>query len=549
MVPLMTERSASPPRVWLGWLQRHWGLITVVIVLVLIAAVRIRLRDLPLERDEGEHAYAGQLLLQGIPPYKLAYNMKFPGIYAAHALMMAVFGQSPAGIHLGLTCVTTFTALLVYWFGRRHLDELAGVVAATTCAVLSACPSLLGLASHATHFAALFATAGFCLLWPAPLARSRWRLFTGGLLFGLAVLMKQHAAILSLWMLGMMVAAGIRQRTVWSRMAGATAAYGLGVVVPFGVVCLLLWRAGVFESFWFWTFSYARQYVAVTRLEDVPVAFQFGVAGATARCTVLWLTAAAGLVLLWFDRRARALGPGLTGLCVASFLTTCPGFYFRAHYFLMMVPVISMLAGCAVSSAQQLLRSKEKTVSFDTWPVLTYGLFVVVGVWQNANIWFAPSPLVACRRMYGSHPFQEAETVAAFIRDRTAATDRVAVLGSEPEIYFLSRRHSATGYIFTFALMEPQPYARRMQEEMIREIESAEPRFIVHATSNSSWWATVQSEKLLANWWTEYRTNYTMVGAVELVSPEKTRYLWGEETRDYVVTPGTALLVYQRRSD
>ena len=46
----------------------------------------------------------------------------------------------------------------------------------------------------------------------------------------------------------------------------------------------------------------------------------------------------------------------------------------------------------------------------------------------------------------------------------------MAVLGSEPEIYFLARRHSATGYIYTYGLMEAQPFARRMQDEMIREI-------------------------------------------------------------------------------
>ena len=50
-----------------------------VIVFDLVIAIRIRLLGIPLERDEGEYAYAGQLMLQGIPPYKLAYNMKFPG--------------------------------------------------------------------------------------------------------------------------------------------------------------------------------------------------------------------------------------------------------------------------------------------------------------------------------------------------------------------------------------------------------------------------------------------------------------------------------------
>ena len=103
-----------------------------VAVLVLVAAVRLRLSNFPLERDEGEYAYAGQLLLQGIPPYQLAYNMKFPGTYAAYAVMMAVFGETPAGIHFGVLCVTTLTAWMLYRFGRRLFDEATGAVAATT---------------------------------------------------------------------------------------------------------------------------------------------------------------------------------------------------------------------------------------------------------------------------------------------------------------------------------------------------------------------------------------------------------------------------------
>ena len=69
-----------------------WALATIVFTLVV--AIRIRLLGIPLERDEGEYAYAGQLILQGIPPYKLAYNMKFPGTYAAYAVIMSIFGQT-----------------------------------------------------------------------------------------------------------------------------------------------------------------------------------------------------------------------------------------------------------------------------------------------------------------------------------------------------------------------------------------------------------------------------------------------------------------------
>jgi len=68
-----------------GVLEAKWIFLAVIIP-VLVIAIRVRLLGIPLERDEGEYAYAGQLMLQGIPPYKLAYNMKFPGTYAKPTL-------------------------------------------------------------------------------------------------------------------------------------------------------------------------------------------------------------------------------------------------------------------------------------------------------------------------------------------------------------------------------------------------------------------------------------------------------------------------------
>ena len=88
-----------------------------VIVFGFVLAIRIRLLGIPLERDEGEYAYAGQLMLQGIPPYKLAYNMKFPGTYAAYAAIMSIFGQTIFAIHLGLLLVNAITIALDFLTG------------------------------------------------------------------------------------------------------------------------------------------------------------------------------------------------------------------------------------------------------------------------------------------------------------------------------------------------------------------------------------------------------------------------------------------------
>ena len=137
-------------------------------MLALFAALRLRMRGFPLERDEGEYAYAGQLILQGIPPYQLEYNMKWPGTYAAYAMAMAIFGQSASGIRIGLVLVTTASALLVYFLARRLFGRAAGVAAAATQALLSISVAALGVYAHAAHFVVLPAVAGFLLLTPHP---------------------------------------------------------------------------------------------------------------------------------------------------------------------------------------------------------------------------------------------------------------------------------------------------------------------------------------------------------------------------------------------
>src|SRR5712675_149682 len=128
-----------------------WCLLA-VIVFGLVLVIRIRLLEIPLERDEGEYAYAGQLMLQGVPPYKLAYNMKLPGTYAAYALILAAFGQSAAAIHLGLAIVNAISIALMFMVARKLLDDAGAVTAAAVFALMSLSPSVLGLAAHATHF-------------------------------------------------------------------------------------------------------------------------------------------------------------------------------------------------------------------------------------------------------------------------------------------------------------------------------------------------------------------------------------------------------------
>jgi hypothetical protein len=543
----MTESSATATPARSRYFNKHWTWWFMVAVLVLMAVVRLGLLNFPLERDEGEYAYAGQLMLQGIPPYDLAYNMKFPGTYAMYALIMYLFGETPAGIHFGVTIITTLTALMLYWLGKRMLDPTAGMVAATSYAVLAANTALFGLAGHATHFAAFFATAGLCLMWKAR-QTARWQpAGAAGLMCGMATLMKQHAAIIGMWAFGVFVWDNFfKKKAVGTRSLWIPAAFGIGAALPLGLCCLTLWCAGVFSQFWFWTVDYARQYVSIVSISDIGSQFWWSIRSMASEDFLLWLPCLAGFGMIWFDKRLRQTRSWLLGFSLASILTTVPGFYFRTHYFLLTLPALGLLAGCAVSGACELWRRKAGATRFGQWPAGVYALLLVFTVIKTSDAWFVFAAQGG-HALYGAELFPEAEKAAEFIRKYSKPDAQIAVLGSEPEIYFLSRRHSATGYIYTYPLMEPQPFAGAMQREMIREIETNSPEFIVFVNQNFSWVQAPQSDVTIFKWWNDYKTNYVTVGLIEQNGLYPARFFWGTNAAAHGRLSSMGLEIYQRQ--
>jgi hypothetical protein len=136
--------------------------------------------------------------------------------------------------------------------------------------------------------------------------------------------------------------------------------------------------------------------------------------------------------------------------------------------------------------------------------------------------------------------------IARYLRDHTGPDDRIAVFGSEPQIYFYADRRSATGYVYTYGLMEPQKYALTMQQEMAREIEQAHPKYLVFVTVPTSWLRAQDSQDYIFQWFKEYTQGMELDGLVELAGPDQIVYKWGDEARAY--RPTSPFCVYLLRS-
>jgi hypothetical protein len=521
-----------------------WALATITFALVI--AIRIRLLGIPLERDEGEYAYAGQLILQGIPPYKLAYNMKFAGTYAAYAAIMSIFGQTTAAIHLGLLVINLATIALIFLLGRRLFNSTAGVVASTTYAVLCMNWSVLGLAAHATHFVMLPVLGGTLLLLKEPNRRTFGRLFASGLLFGIGLLMKQPALFFIVFGAGFLFYDEIRRHSTLKRIALRMSLFGAGAMIPFALTCLILWRLGVFEKFWFWTINYAQQYATLVPLSAAPRIFSV-MAGEVIRSGwALWMLAGLGLVAGIWNKPTRRGTIFLLYFLAFSILALCAGFYFREHYFIFILPAVSLLACAAISALSNRAASGSTLVRFAA--LLLFCAALTQPILSGRKLYFEVSPSEASRISYGSNPFPESVRIADYVREHTTPDDTIAVLGSEPQIYFYSHRHSATGYIYTYGLMEPQKYARQMQEEMIREIEAARPRYLISVAIDDSWFRHSESDQLIFTWANDYVSqHYNVVGLVNIVSANRTDY-YLEQLPNFMPELGNYILIYERKS-
>src|SRR6185369_2687035 len=226
----------------------------------------------------------------------------------------------------------------------------------------------------------------------------------------------------------------------WSQFTKSSAFFALGILVPYALTCLALWCAGAFHGFAFWTVSYASKYVSTMPLANAPELLRRALRAGVGPGLLFWLVPALGAILMWWDARLRLADRFfLTALTFCSFASVSIGLYFREHYFIMLLPALSLMAGVAVSRAVYLLRHDPTIELFLAVPIL--GLFVIAlgsAILDQGFVWFTMTPLQASRDTYRTTLFAETPKAAAYLAAHTSSQTPVAVVGSEPEICFYS---------------------------------------------------------------------------------------------------------------
>jgi hypothetical protein len=435
--------------------------------------------------------------------------------------------------------VNLATVGLVLLIGLRLVNWETGLAAATAYVVLAINPAVMGLAAHATHFVVLFTLAGLLLLLGDTSSSSLASIFISGLLLGVAVLMKQPGIIFLIF--GFFWLLSRERKQPLPRL--------LSILAVLYLWCTTITnycnRRGLVRRFLGELLVLVRPIRASVRNQHLD---QRGMGFVSKQYpSGIWRM----LAHLAIERsragycfgKARQIQAAVSGrfdnrVCSRGI----NGIVFSAA--LLRHASTGIVIVCWRCSC---LRCGNAAPDYAGNRPFGLCHFRGVSDCDARRILLSDVPVDACRFRYGENPFPEAIKVAEFLRENSRPDERLVVLGSEPEIYFYSRRQSATGFIYMYPLMEQQPFASQMQRQMIEEVEKNRPGFVVWVWTPMSWRVAASSERLLFQWADQYLgDNYRPVGLVNMPPQGRTDYYLPIETADLQLAENF-IIIYQRR--
>jgi hypothetical protein len=532
-----------------GRLACLWCWVVLALIIIGAAAIRARLLSMPLERDEGEYAYIAQQMLKGVPPYESGYSMKLPGIYAVYALFFVVFGQTIEAIRTGLIIFNSVTILILFLLTRRLFGQIAGVAAAAAYAIMSLARSVDGLSANAEHFVVLPVLIGMLLISRPSESPKLLKIFCAAIMFGSAFIIKQHGIFFAVFAAVYLLYSDLRYRrfqlinTIRNQLV-----FIAGAALPFVLVCLFYRHIGVFDKFWFWTFTYAGKYTTSLALADILKNFLARFGGLVYHTIPVWPVALFGILRLFLDKTIRPSVLFVAGFLMFSFISVCPGFYFREHYFILFLPAAAILAGAGFDFLANMLAGRMHRLEYGFVVVLAGLMFSGYLLYDQRKFLFEGDANQVCRRIYTGNPFPESVEVAKYIKQRSSPDDTIAVIGSEPQIYFYADRRAATKYIYVYPLTEIHDYAAEMQKEMISQVETVRPEFVVLVNVRSSWLNSPGTNKFILDLVDSYVPKYyDLVGIADIISENVTIYRWDKQVVGYKPSSECYLLVFKRK--
>lgn len=511
-----------------------WVLFGAMMLATLV--IRLNFLSIPFERDEGTYTYFGQLVLDGKIPYVDFYEMKLPGIYYCYALLIAIFGATLEGMHTGFLIINLATIYFMFRAGAKWFNDKVGLVIATAFSILAMNPFVSGFTTQSEHLVAFFLSAALIVMLKALEKENMKYYLFAGLLFCATMLVKQNGVFFVLF--GGLAITGhylLNKSLDWKNAFISGLYYIGGVLIPLVLVIGVISLQGAFDEFIYWIYEHPKAYVG--GIEWDPQGKQLlEIAWSNISRNHYWffMMAAGGAVITALSDLSWHKKLMIWVFGVLSFASITPGLRFYGHYWIYFMPGVAVLVGAFVYSLQNVSNKYLK----GTMPqIVAFGLFVVVllhhfSVVQSDEIikdyYTNPNSTNVLRKVYGQNPFPESKIVGDWIKQNSTEDDRIAVLGSEPQIYFYSGRRGVSRHNYCGYLVKNTPHHSEWQKEFIADVEEAMPKYLVYFRHPVSWLTQPNVDIGIFQWFDPFANqNYELIGMTQVMSENEISYKWG----------------------
>jgi len=392
--------------------------------------------ELVINQDESMFWVVAQDLAHGGTLYVTAWESKEPLLFAVLVPVIRLFGASVPALRLYTTFYLLASMLVVDLLGRRLFGRAVSFAPALLFGAFFSVPRFNGLASMAELFMSL--PVGLALLGLTRYLeddRRGWWLFLCGAMGAVAVLIRFQAAYsVVIVPLLLLVRQLLRPPASLARLAREAAWCAAGGVVVVGLVVLAFVAAGNLFELGF-VYRYNVEYLRTVPSDEAWTTLGWFMAWNALHdpFTMLGLGGVILALVTWRRSADRRLTSWLVlGLLLTSFLGVGLGRNVFFHYYLGMGLPLALAFGLGLSLVD---------VAGRDWARLS-----LVGLALLAASSFSPYRFEAVERRRDRVRDDSVRRVATYLREHSAAEDRVFVLGGDSVIYFLAERRAPTRY-------------------------------------------------------------------------------------------------------
>jgi 4-amino-4-deoxy-L-arabinose transferase-like glycosyltransferase len=456
----------------------HWSQwLSVLGLAILFVALRWNNFNAPLIRDEGEYAYAAQLMIQGVAPYQHAFIQKPPGIVYSYALaniLLPQFFWSPRVLAYLLVALATglFGFIAAKEFGRGFALPVMWLL---TPMILLPAIDQYDVNTEMFMLLPLLATVAV-YVYSRQHGNKKGHWLAAGFLAAVTMLYKYTAAPILAFVFVVWIAEMYLSRKKGGLLVQALMFAAVGGVLAGGLELAFFAAHGALKQFWECTIVFNRCYEQTD---------SFRPANLWTNIEMLWQSWWILFLLpfaILLQPRPRAWF--WLGIFISALVATGGSYY--PQYYLAMMPFLALLNALGI----QALASKISNWMAKPLPRLAHFItaIVLLLVLRPDMVWmFYSSDRFAWEKNKWGLPFIEAQVVAARVAELSTPNDFVYVAGSEPEILCYARRFSPTRFITSYALMIPTRLATGYQHEVISDLAAHPPKLIVFPQSGYSW--------------------------------------------------------------